>query len=417
MQYELFIGLRYLRSRRRETFISLITVISVLGVMIGVMTLNVVMAVMTGFEETLRDRLLGINAHVALTVGTGDYLVKDYEKVIDQVKDEKGILAAAPTVYGQAMVTAGSRVSGVVIRGIDPDRANEVIDIGQYITRGSLEALKTSHRLQEGERTISLPGVILGERLKAQLGVMLGDPIQIISPLGKATVMGMIPKVRRFIVVGLFKSGMHEYDATLAYTNLSDAQDFFELGDAVSNIEIRVQDVYKAPEVAKRIQQKLGFPYGAQDWTRLWPNLFSALQLEKTVYFLVLLLMVIIGAFNIVSTLIMVVMEKKKDIAVLQSMGASRRSIRRIFLIKGCVIGAVGTLLGVLFGYGICLLIARYEFTLPDGVFLIPTVPVRIHLSNFILVGLASFLVCLLASIYPARHAAKMDPVEIIRYE
>ena len=406
-----------MRSRRRETFISLITVISVLGVMIGVMTLNVVMAVMTGFEETLRDRLLGINAHVALMVGAGDYLVKDYEKVIDQVKDEKGILAASPTVYGQAMVTAGSRVSGVVIRGIDPDRANEVIDIGQYITRGSLEALKTSHRLQEGERTVSLSGVILGERLKAQLGVMLGDPVQVISPMGKATVMGMIPKVRRFIVVGLFKSGMHEYDATLAYTNLSDAQDFFELGDAVSNIEIRVQDVYQAPEVAKRIQQKLGFPYGAQDWTRLWPNLFSALQLEKTVYFLVLLLMVIIGAFNIVSTLIMVVMEKKKDIAVLQSMGASRRSIRRIFLIKGCVIGAVGTLLGVLFGYGICLLIARYEFTLPDGVFLIPTVPVRIHLSNFILVGLASFLVCLLASIYPARHAAKMDPVEIIRYE
>lgn len=418
MQYELFIGLRYLRSRRRETFISLITVISVLGVMIGVITLNVVMAVMTGFEETLRDRLLGINAHVALMVGAGDFLVKDYEKVIDQVKDEKGIVAAAPTVYGEVMVTSGRRVSGVVVRGIDPDRANQVIDIGQYITSGSLEALKTSHRLQEGERSVSLSGVIVGERLAAQIGVSEGDPIQVISPLGKASVMGMIPKVRRFIVVGFFKSGMHEYDAKLVYMNLPDAQSFFELGDAVSNIEIRVQDVYQAEEVAKRIQRKLGFPYGAQDWTRLWPNLFSALKLEKTVYFLVLLLMVIIGAFNIISTLIMVVMEKKKDIAVLQSMGASRRSIRRIFLIKGCVIGAVGTILGVLFGYGICLLIAHYQFIqLPEGVFLISTVPVRIHLGNFVLVGLASFLVCLLASIYPARHAAKMDPVEIIRYE
>jgi lipoprotein-releasing system permease protein len=292
-----------------------------------------------------------------------------------------------------------------------------VIDIQQYLTHGGLEDLKRPHRLQDGGRTVFLPGVLLGERLAAQLGAMLGDPVQVVSPLGKATVMGMIPKVRRFVVVGLFKSGMHEYDATLAYINLSDAQSFFELGDAVSNIEIRVQDVYQARDVANRIQQKLGFPYGAQDWTRLWPNLFSALQLEKTVYFLVLLLMVIIGAFNIISTLIMVVMEKKKDIAVLQSMGARRRSIRRIFLIKGCVIGAVGTLLGVLFGYGICLLIARYEFMLPEGVFLIPTVPVRIYLSNFIVVGLASFLICLLASIYPARHAAKMDPVEIIRYE
>lgn len=407
-----------MRSRRRETFISLITVISVLGVMIGVMTLNVVMAVMTGFEETLRDRLLGINAHVALMVGTGDYLVKDYEKVIDQVKDDEGIVAAAPAVYGEVMVTSGRRVSGVVVRGIDPDRAGGVIDIQQYVTRGSLGALKTSHRLQEEERTVSLSGVIVGERLAAQIGVMPGDPIQVISPLGKASVMGMIPKVRRFIIVGFFKSGMHEYDAKLVYMNLPDAQSFFELGDAVSNIEIRVRDVYQAEEVAKRIQQKLGFPYGAQDWTRLWPNLFSALKLEKTVYFLVLLLMVIIGAFNIISTLIMVVMEKKKDIAVLQSMGASRRSIRRIFLIKGCIIGAVGTLLGVLFGYGICLLIATYQFIeLPEGVFLISTVPVRIQLSNFILVGLASFLVCLLASIYPARHAAKMDPVEIIRYE
>jgi lipoprotein-releasing system permease protein len=384
--------------------------------MIGVMTLNVVMAVMTGFEETLRDRLLGINAHVALVMRTGDSL-RDYRSLIDQVKDEKGVLAAAPAVYGQAMVTSGSRVSGVVIRGIDPDRANGVIDIQQYLVNGSLEDLKEPHRLQDGDRTVFLPGVLLGERLAAQLGAMLGDPVQVVSPLGKATVMGMIPKVRRFVVVGLFKSGMHEYDATLAYINLSDAQSFFELGDAVSNIEIRVQDVYQARDVANRIQQKLGFPYGAQDWTRLWPNLFSALQLEKTVYFLVLLLMVIIGAFNIISTLIMVVMEKKKDIAVLQSMGARRRSIRRIFLIKGCVIGAVGTLLGVLFGYGICLLIARYEFMLPEGVFLIPTVPVRIYLSNFIVVGLASFLICLLASIYPARHAAKMDPVEIIRYE
>ncbi|MGH7772420.1 MAG: FtsX-like permease family protein, partial [Candidatus Binatia bacterium] len=249
-------------------------------------------------------------------------------------------------------------------------------------------------------------------------GVMVGDPIQVVSPLGTPTAIGVIPKVRRFVVVGIFDSGMHEYDNTLIYINLSDAQQFFELGDAVSNIEIRVQDVYQAHDVAKRIQQRLGLPYWTEDWSRLWPNLFSALRLEKTVYFLVLLLMILIGAFNIISTLIMVVMEKKRDIAILQSMGATRRSIRRIFLIKGCVIGTVGTLLGMLFGYAICLLIERYQFIeLPKDVFLISTVPVRIYLGNFVLVALASFFICLLASIYPARHAAKLDPVEIIRYE
>lgn len=416
MRYELFIGLRYLRARRRETFISLITLISVLGVMIGVMTLNVVMAVMTGFEEVLRDRLLGINAHIAL-VKSGDYLTES-GSLMDKVMEEKGVVAAAPAVYGQVMVTAGSRVSGVVVRGIEPDRVGKVIDIQRYVKEGSIQALKAHHMLEIDGRSVSLPGVILGSRLAGQLGVMVGDPIQVVSPLGTPTAIGVVPKVRRFMVAGIFDSGMHEYDATLVYMNLKDAQRFFELGDSVSSIEIRVGDVYQAREVAKRIQQRVGLPYWAEDWSRLWPNLFSALRLEKTVYFLVLLLMVIIGAFNIISTLIMVVMEKRKDIAILQSMGATRQSIRRIFLIKGTIIGTVGTLLGVVFGYALCLLIEKYHFIeLPKDVFLISTVPVRIYLSNFVLVAAASFLICLLASIYPARHAARLDPVEIIRYE
>ena len=416
MRYELFIGLRYLRARRRETFISLITLISVLGVMIGVMTLNVVMAVMTGFEETLRDRLLGINAHVAL-VKTGDQL-RDYEKLLEQVRQTKGVVAASPSIYGQVMLTSGPRVSGVVVRGVDPDKVNQVVDIERYIREGSLQSLKQQQPLQVQGRTILLPGVIIGTRLANQLGVFLGSPIQVVSPLGSPTAIGVIPKVRRFVVVGIFDSGMSEIDSTLVYMNLKDAQTFFELGDAVTNIEIRVQDVYRAQSVAQDIQRRLGFPYLTEDWSRLWPNLFSALKLEKTVYFLVLLLMVLIGAFNIISTLTMVVMEKRKDIAILQSMGATRESIRRIFLIKGCVIGVVGTLLGVFLGLAICLLIQKYRFIeLPKDVFLISTVPVRIYLSNFLLVGFASLFVCLLASIYPARQAAKLDPVEIIRYE
>ncbi|HUK41562.1 MAG TPA: ABC transporter permease, partial [Candidatus Acidoferrales bacterium] len=326
MKYEWFIGLRYLKARRQETFISLITVISILGVMIGVMTLNIVMAVMTGFEETLRDRLLGINAHIAL-VKSGD-LLRDYEKLVAQILRENGVAAASPSIYGQVMLTAGPRVAGVMVRGVDPDRVNGVIDIQKYMTEGSLQDLKQSHSLQVDDRKVLLPGLIVGVRLANQLGVFPGSPIQVVSPLGSPTAIGVIPKVRRFIVVGIFKTDMSEIDSTLVFMNLADAQKFFELDNAATNIEIRVKDVYQARQIADDIQRQLGFPYFAEDWSRLWPNLFSALRLEKTVYFLVLLLMVLVGAFNIVSTLIMVVMEKRKDIAILQSMGATRESIR-----------------------------------------------------------------------------------------
>ena len=256
MRYELFIGLRYLRARRRETFISLITVISVLGVMIGVMTLNVVMAVMTGFEETLRDRLLGINAHVAL-VKSGDQL-RDYERLLEQVRKTKGVVAASPSIYGQVMLTSGPRVSGVVVRGVDPDRVNQVVDIERYIKEGNLQSLKQPQPLQVQGRTILLPGVIIGIRLANQLGVFLGSPIQVVSPLGSPTAIGVIPKVRRFVVVGIFDSGMSEIDSTLVYMNLSDAQKFFELGNAVTNIEIRVQRRLPRSERGARYSTAIG---------------------------------------------------------------------------------------------------------------------------------------------------------------
>jgi lipoprotein-releasing system permease protein len=415
MKYEFVIGLRYLRSRRRETFISLITVISVLGVMIGVMTLNVVTAVMTGFEETLRDRLLGINAHISV-FKPGDPL-RDYEGVINQLKSDKEVLAATPAIYGQAMLTSGTRVSGVLVRGIDPDRVSAVMDLQRYLLNGRLSSLQAQQPIQVEGRTVSLPAIILGERLAKQLGVSEGSPVQIISPVGSATAIGVIPKVRRFVVTAIMKTGMSEIDSAVVFMSLSAAQSFFDLDGAVTNVEVRIHDVKDSRAVAARLQNQLGLPYFAEDWTRLWPNLFSALQLEKTVYFLVLLLMILVGAFNIVSTLVMVVMEKRKDIAILRSMGATRESIRKIFLLKGCVIGLVGTALEVLLGLAVCGLMAQYQFSLPEGMFLIPTVPVRVYGSNFVLVAVASFIVCFLASIYPSRQAAKLDPVEIIRYE
>lgn len=415
MKYEFFIGLRYLRSRQRETFISLITMISVLGVMIGVMTLNVVMAVMSGFEETLRDRLLGINAHISI-VKPRDQL-RDYEGIISQLKRDKEVFAATPAIYGQAMLTAGTRVSGVLVRGIDPDRVKAVIDLQRYLLKGQLSALQAQHPIQVEGRTVFLPAIILGERLAAQLGVFEGSPVQIVSPLGSSTAIGAIPKVRRSVVTAIMKTGMSEIDSAVVFMSLSEAQRFFDLDGAVTNVEVRIHDVKESRAVAARLQKQLGSSYFVEDWTGLWPNLFSALQLEKTVYFLVLLLMILVGAFNIVSTLVMVVMEKRKDIAILRSMGATPESIRKIFLFKGCVIGVVGTVLGVLLGLAVCGLIAQYQFSLPDGMFLISTVPVRVYGSNFVLVAVASFIVCFLASIYPSRQAAQLDPVDIIRYE
>ncbi len=416
MKYELFVGLRYLRARRRETFISLLSMISILGVTIAVLTLNVVIGVMTGFEEVLRDRLLGINSHVVL-VKVGGTMEK-YNELTERVLREEGVLSAAPMVYGQVILSTGDRISGVVVRGVDPDRANGVVAVERYMEAGTLKDLKQHRTVTVKGRTLKLPGIILGTRLAAGLGVLPGEPIQLVSPLGKPTAVGMVPKIRRFVVVGLFKSGMHEYDSSLVFMDINDAQRFFGLGDSVTSIEIRVHDVDEAQGVAQKIQRTFGLPYLAEDWSRLWPNLFAALRLERWVYILVLLLMVMIAAFNIISTLIMVVMEKRRDIAVLRSMGASRGSVWRIFLLKGCIIGVVGTFLGSGLGYVLCLLIQEYQFIeLPKDVFLVSTVPVKISGLYFALVSLVSLLICLLASIYPARQAAKLDPVEIIRYE
>ena len=414
MPYELFVGLRYLRARRSERFISLLTVISVLGVMIAVVTLNVVSAVMTGFEEVLRDRLLGLNAHVLL-VRPASYM-RGYDDLAGRVGERDDVVSAAPMLTGHIILTSRNRVSGVLVRGIDPDRSS--VELEEHLREGRLDGLKTRVPVTVDGRELQLPGIIIGDRLAEQLRVGLGDALQAVSPIGSPTAVGIIPRIRRFAVVGIFDSGMREYDSGLAFLSLPAAQDFFGVGKVATSIEITVTDVGNAEAIAAGIQEDVGDRYRVEDWTRLWPNLFAALRLEKTVYFLVLLLMVLIAAFNIVSTLIMVVMEKRKDIAVLRSMGASRGSIRRIFLLKGWIIGAAGTVLGVVVGYVLARLIERYQFIdLPDDVFVVSTVPVSISPLYFALVALTSLVICCLASIYPARQAARLHPVDVIRYE
>ncbi|MBI3303323.1 MAG: lipoprotein-releasing ABC transporter permease subunit [Deltaproteobacteria bacterium] len=421
MRYELFISLRYLRAKRREAFISLITAISTVGVMIGVMTLNIVLSVMTGFEEDLRGRILGFNPHIVLSSLSG--AISNYNQVVEKARQVPGVVAVAPFVYSQVMVTSRQSVAGVLVRGLEPALASDVVDVVDHLKEGTIEGLGQPREVtvRDGaeERTVTLSGVIIGQALAQQLGVILGDPINVVSPLNTTPgPLGMVPKVKRFVVAALFDSGMYNYDEGLMMMSLADAQGFFGLGERVTGIEVRVQDVYAARAVARRLEAVLGLPYRARDWTEINRNIFTALALEKTVYFIVLLLIVLVAAFNIIATLIMVVMEKRKDIAVLKSMGATSKSIGRIFVYKGLIIGVVGTLLGTLFGYGGCWLLDRYHFIeLPKDVFYVSTLPVKIYPENFLIVGAASVIICLLATIYPARQAASLAPVEVIRYE
>lgn len=427
MPYELMIGLRYLRAKRSEAFISLITMISIVGVMIGVMTLNIVLAVMTGFEEDLRDRILGFNPHIVLVSYAGT--IANPDEVVQKVRDTPGVAAAAPLVYSQVMLSSGQSVSGVVVRGVPPDLEEAVIDLQAHLTSGSLAGLGAPFEvLIEGSDkdadnngrpdTTTLTGVILGQELAKQLGLAIGDPVSVVSPLGTPSPVGPIPKVKRFALAGTFDSGMYDYDSGLLYMGLADAQKFFGLGNAITGVEIRVTDLYDAERVARRLEQTLGTPFRARDWMEVNRNLFLAFKLEKVVYFIVLTLIVLVAAFNIVATLIMVVMEKRKDIAILKSMGATERSIARIFMLKGLIIGVVGTLLGVIGGYAGCWVLRRYQFVeLPKDVFYVSTLPVRVYGENFAAVALVSVVICLLATIYPARQAAGLAPVEVIRYE
>jgi lipoprotein-releasing system permease protein len=421
MIWELLVGLRYLRSRRRHVPLSLISAISLAGVTIGVATLVIVLGVMTGMERDLRDKILGFNPHITVTSFSGP--LEDWRDALARVRSVDGVVAAGPVVYGQAMLAIGRSVSGIVVRAIDPTTGDVVVDVGQHLLRGSFDALGRVQEIvlppEEGGGRVELGPLIVGKELARQLGVAVGDTVNVISPLGTPGPTGMVPRVKRFVVVGVFDSGMFDYDTTLAYMGLADAQRFFELKGDVSALEVRVRDVYAAGAVARRIEQALGgFPYRARDWTEANRNLFAALKLQTVVSGIVLCLIVVVAAFNILATLTMVVKEKRRDIAILMSMGASRGAIARLFVLKGALIGVTGTLAGNLLGLGGCWLLRRYQFVeLPKDVFLFDTLPVDVNPTNFLVVGAVSIAICLLAALSPARRAASLVPVEVIRYE
>ena len=414
MSYELFIGLRYLKAKRKQTFVSLITLISIAGVMVGVTALIVVIAVMNGFKEDLRDKILGVTSHVVISRFDGN--ISKYQEVKAKVEEVAGVNAATPFIYTQVMISSRKAISGAVLRGIEPKTAGKVINLPKNLRAGSLEELEAENK-PEGLR--STPGIILGNELARNIGAARGEPVTVISPLGRLTPLGRVPRSQTFRVAGIFDSGMYEYDSTIAYVSLWAAQRFLGTGDRVTGIEVRVDEIYEADRVARAIGEALdGYPYWSRDWMRMNKNLFSALKLEKIVMFIILTLIILVAAFNIVGTLIMVVIEKTRDIAILKSMGATRRSIMKIFMIEGAVIGLVGTLLGLVGGYTLCKLLATYKFIeLPSDVYYISTLPVQMNPLDVAIIALAAIVITLAASVYPAWQASRFDPAEAIRYE
>ena len=406
---EYFIGLKYLLAKRKQTFISIITAISVSGVAVGVMALIVVLAVMSGFEKELKDRILGATAHVHVTSLEGS--VPDPFALARRVGEMDGVAATSPYIFSQVMISSGTASTGGVLRGVDVDTIGKVTRLPRDIRKGRIEDL--------GKKTAKgLPGVILGKELAANLGVSTGDLVEVLVPGGNVTPMGAFPGVARFRVVGLSESGMYEYDSSFAYVSLEEAGRLMGMEGRATGVEAKVDDIYQAGRIAARIKEELGYPYWAKDWMQSNRNLFSALKLEKVVMFIILVLIVMVAAFNIISTLIMVVMDKTKDIAVLMTLGATRKTIRRIFALEGLLIGVAGTFAGTISGGLLCYLLRRYEFIhLPSDVYYISTLPVALSPGILILVGGSSILICFLATLYPARQASLVEPAEAIRYE
>ena len=428
MSKTFFVSIRHLSAKKSQKFISLNTWISIAGVGLGVMALIVVIAVMSGFSKDLRDKILGTNSHVVVSnINRG--MLKNYEDVLEKTLRVEGVTAVAPFIMNQVMLIYGDKVSGVVVRGIDPEREGTVSDLGKNVVAGAVMDLKINQHFAKdakSERKGERDGIILGKELSRTMGVVLGDIVSMVSPISRVTPVGLIPRMKLFKVVGIFESGMYEYDVNLSFISLSAAQKFFSMRDGISGIEIRVANIEQAGIIASKIQKKLGFPYLVRDWMRMNKNLFSALKLEKIVMFIILVLIIFVAAFNIISTLFMLVMEKTKEIAILKSMGASRISIIKIYSYQGLVIGLVGTLLGCAAGFIIVpnlneivgLIESLFGIVaFPSDVYYLDRLPSDIQYMDSFLIIIFSVLICLIASLYPAWRASKLNLADGLRYE
>jgi lipoprotein-releasing system permease protein len=410
MAFEYFIGGRYLRSRQKHAFISFITLLSMAGVTVGVMALIIVIAVMSGAETYFKSQILGVEAHVILRRHGSE--ITEYRDISRQLETRQRVMSADPFIHTQVMLRSASTMSGAVLRGVDP--ASEGTAIKGY----SREELNSKLRVETADSAeVSVPGIILGRELAMNLGVAEGAVVYIISPRGMMSPVGHIPGMKRFEVTGIFSSGFYEYDATLAYIHLETAQNLLRIGDAVTGIGVRITDIYHADRMSAAIGEDFGFPYWTTDWMQLNRNFFSALQLEKKAMFIILTLIILVAAFNIASSLIMMVLSKTKDIAILKAMGATDKSIRKIFVYKGLVIGLVGTMLGVILGVLGCYILKNYQFIeLPGDVYYFTTLPVQLRYLDVFLIVVAAVGICFVSTLYPAYKASRLDPVEALRY-
>ncbi|MGF1613064.1 MAG: lipoprotein-releasing ABC transporter permease subunit [Gammaproteobacteria bacterium] len=410
---ELAIGLRYTRAKRRNHFISFISLTSMLGIALGVTALITVLSVMNGFEKELRERILGMASHATIT-GYGGNLTH-WESLASGVRQHKRVVGAAPYVEGQAMLVRGGNVYGAIVRGVLPAEEPSVADIEQYMVMGSLSDLRP------GEY-----GIVMGKTLAQGLGVGPGDQVTLMAPQAQVTPAGILPRLRRFTVVGLVEVGHAEYDMAFALLHIEDAARLFRLQGQVSGLRLKLDDIYAAPAVSRQLTSELGGHFWVRDWTQYHVNFFRALKTEKVVMFIILALIVAVAAFNIVSTLIMVVTDKQSDIAILRTLGASPGSVMLIFVVQGTVIGLVGTLFGVLGGIALATnvetivpIIEQFfsvKFLSPD-VYYISEVPSDMRWPDVVLIATTAFVMCTLATLYPAWRASRTQPAEALRYE
>ncbi len=415
--FEWFVGLRYTRAKRKNHFISFISTTSMIGIALGVAALIVVLSVMNGFQEELRARILGVAAHVQIT--QANQRLSDWQELQNKVIHAPHVQAAAPFVMAQAMLSGTDAVQGTIVRGVLPEYEKKVSELSSAMKIGQLQQLKA------GEF-----GIILGADLAQNLGVVVGDKITVMAPQGQVTPAGMVPRIKQFTLVGLFQIGMYEYDAGLALIHIEDATKLFQMGDQVSGLRLKLDDLFLAPQVTHQLAETTlaDYPetYYLTDWTQEHANFFRAVQMEKRVMFIILTLIVAVAAFNIVSTLVMAVADKRADIAILRTFGASPQSIMRIFVIQGAMIGFVGTVLGGLFGVLIALNIGtivpfiehlfHVEFLAKD-VYYISELPSHLLWSDVLTIMLLSLGLSLLATLYPSWKASKMQAAEALRYD
>jgi lipoprotein-releasing system permease protein len=428
--YEIYIGLRYLRAKRRQRTISLNTFVSVAGITLGVAALIGTLGIMTGFKEDLQAKILGTTSHIVVQDRTKDGMAS-YDTLVGQVEAVPHVLAATPFVLRQVLLTSQSGVQGIVLRGIDPLKEVRVTELGRNIKAGRLSDLTAFVQASATDKPAAAgtinpepkipaisehPGIVLGKELSLRLGAFVGDTVNVVSPVGPVSAIGMVPKIRVFTVVAVFESGMFEYDSSLAYIGLEESQKFFNMNHTVTGIEVKVDEIFQAAEIARDIERAVGFPYWARDWMQLNRNLFSALKLEKTMMFLLLVLITLVASFNIVSTLTMIVTEKQREIAILKAMGATRQAIMRIFMLNGLIIGLTGTVIGIPLGYTFLWLIENY-WTFDQTVYYISHIPVHVHAVDVVLVSVSAIVISFAATLYPSYQAAKLDLAAALRYE